>query len=153
MYATFSVRFVLLVKILTCSTIQFCQFILQVFKPDDKNGMEVQNQVDALLERQKQESQPSIPKTPSSKYTSVQLDIECWLVNFVKIGRLFSLILFRRQRFDPEFADMINPEESSKAEGVDEDSSYSVFVSYIEIYNNYIYDLLEEAPFDPIRPK
>ncbi|XP_060779878.1 kinesin-like protein KIF23 isoform X2 [Neoarius graeffei] len=95
-----------------------------VFKPDDKNGMEVQNQVDALLERQKQESQPSIPKTPSSK-----------------------------QRFDPEFADMINPEESSKAEGVDEDSSYSVFVSYIEIYNNYIYDLLEEAPFDPIRPK
>lgn len=79
--------------------------------------------------------------------------IECWLVNFVKIGRLFSLILFRRQRFDPEFADMINPEEFSKAEGVDEDSSYSVFVSYIEIYNNYIYDLLEEAPFDPIRPK
>ena len=48
---------------------------------------------------------------------------------------------------------MINPEEACKAEGVDEDSSYSVFVSYIEIYNNYIYDLLEEAPFEPIRPK
>ncbi|XP_034161324.1 kinesin-like protein KIF23 isoform X4 [Pangasianodon hypophthalmus] len=95
-----------------------------VFKPDDKNGMEVQNQVDALLERQKQESQPSVPKTPSS-----------------------------RQRVDPEFADMISPEEASKADGVDEDSSYSVFVSYIEIYNNYIYDLLEETPFDPIRPK
>ncbi|KAF5907616.1 kinesin-like protein KIF23 isoform X3, partial [Clarias magur] len=95
-----------------------------VFKPDDKNGMEVQNQVDALLERQKQENQPSVPKTPSS-----------------------------RQRLDPEFADMIKPEEASKADGVDEDSSYSVFVSYIEIYNNYIYDLLEEAPFDPIRPK
>ncbi|TSX17012.1 Kinesin-like protein KIF23 [Bagarius yarrelli] len=95
-----------------------------VFKPDDKNGMEVQNQVDALLERQKQESQPSMPKTPSS-----------------------------RQRVDPEFADMINPEEAFKATGVDEDSSYSVFVSYIEIYNNYIYDLLEEVPYDPIRPK
>ncbi|KAM9481322.1 kinesin-like protein KIF23 isoform 4-T4 [Clarias gariepinus] len=95
-----------------------------VFKPDDKNGMEVQNQVDALLERQKQENQPSVPKTPSS-----------------------------RQRLDPEFADMIKPEEASKADGVDEDSSYSIFVSYIEIYNNYIYDLLEEAPFDPIRPK
>ncbi|XP_062318406.1 kinesin-like protein KIF23 isoform X3 [Osmerus eperlanus] len=95
-----------------------------VFKTDDKNGMEVQTQVDALLERQRRENQSSVPKTPSSK-----------------------------QRLDPEFADMINPEEACKAEGVDEDSSYSVFVSYIEIYNNYIYDLLEEAPFEPIRPK
>ena len=25
-----------------------------------------------------------------------------------------------------------------------------MFVSYIEIYNNYIYDLLEELPIDPI---
>ncbi len=62
------------------------------------------------------------------------------------------LFLFSR-RIDPEFADMISPEEACKADGVDEDSSYSVFVSYIEIYNNYIYDLLEETPFDPIKPK
>ncbi|KAI1889418.1 hypothetical protein AGOR_G00162670 [Albula goreensis] len=95
-----------------------------VFKTDDKNGMEVQNQVDALLERQKRDSQQAVPKTPSS-----------------------------RQRLDPEFADMIAPQELCRVEGVDEDSSYSVFVSYIEIYNNYIYDLLEEAPFDPIKPK
>jgi kinesin family member 23 len=33
---------------------------------------------------------------------------------------------------------------------VDEDNSYSVFVSYVEIYNNYIYDLLEELQYDPI---
>lgn len=33
---------------------------------------------------------------------------------------------------------------------VDEDNSYGVFVSYVEIYNNYIYDLLEELPYDPI---
>ncbi|KAL1007666.1 hypothetical protein UPYG_G00089890 [Umbra pygmaea] len=97
-----------------------------VFRTDDKNGMEIQGQVDALLERQKRESnqQSAIPKTPSS-----------------------------RQKPDPEFADMISPEEACRCEGVDEDSCYSVFVSYIEIYNNYIYDLLEEAPFDPIRPK
>ncbi|XP_051580679.1 kinesin-like protein KIF23 isoform X1 [Myxocyprinus asiaticus] len=93
-----------------------------VFKPDDKNGMEVQTQVDALLDRQKRDSQTSVPKTPS------------------------------RRILDPEFADMISPEEAYKADGVDEDSSYSVFVSYIEIYNNYIYDLLEETPFDPIKP-
>ncbi|XP_019955103.2 kinesin-like protein KIF23 isoform X2 [Paralichthys olivaceus] len=95
-----------------------------VFKPDEKNGMEIQNQVDALLERQKRDSQQSVPKTPSS-----------------------------RQRADPEFADMISAEEACKSENVDEDCCYSVFVSYVEIYNNYIYDLLEDAPFDPIRPK
>ncbi|XP_022624002.1 kinesin-like protein KIF23 isoform X2 [Seriola dumerili] len=95
-----------------------------VFKPDDKNGMEIQGQVDALLERQKRDSQQSVPKTPSS-----------------------------RQKPDPEFADMISSEEACKSENVDEDCCYSVFVSYIEIYNNYIYDLLEDAPFDPIRPK
>ncbi|XP_063052566.1 kinesin-like protein KIF23 isoform X3 [Engraulis encrasicolus] len=95
-----------------------------VFKPDDKNGMEVQNQVDALLERQKRDSQQAPPKTPIT-----------------------------RQRLDPEFADMIRPDEACKADGVDEDSSYSVFVSYIEIYNNYIYDLLEDTPTDPLKAK
>ncbi|XP_018539020.1 kinesin-like protein KIF23 isoform X3 [Lates calcarifer] len=95
-----------------------------VFKPDDKNGMEIQNQVDALLERQKRDSQQAVPKTPSS-----------------------------RQKADPEFADMITSEEACKSENVDEDCCYGIFVSYIEIYNNYIYDLLEDAPFDPIRPK
>lgn len=58
-----------------------------------------------------------------------------------------------RQKSDPDIADMIKPEDSTKGDGVDEDSSYSVFVSYIEIYNNYIYDLLEETQEDAIKPK
>ncbi|XP_049430998.1 kinesin-like protein KIF23 isoform X2 [Epinephelus fuscoguttatus] len=95
-----------------------------VFKTDDKNGMEVQNEVDALLERQRRENNLPVPKTPSS-----------------------------RQKLDPEIADMIKPEDAYKADDVDEDSSYSVFVSYIEIYNNYIYDLLEENQEDAIKPK
>ncbi|XP_051917834.1 kinesin-like protein KIF23 isoform X2 [Hippocampus zosterae] len=94
-----------------------------VFKSDDKNGIEVQNEVDALLERQRREN-VCIPKTASS-----------------------------RQKVDPEIADMIKLAEACKADDVDEDSSYSVFVSYIEIYNNYIYDLLEENQEDAIRPK
>ncbi|XP_054475406.1 kinesin-like protein KIF23 isoform X2 [Anoplopoma fimbria] len=94
-----------------------------VFKPDDKNGLEVQNEVDALLERQKRENM-SFPKQSSS-----------------------------RQKLDPEIADMIKSEEAYKTDAVDEDSSYSVFVSYIEIYNNYIYDLLEENQEDAIKPK
>ncbi|XP_060709019.1 kinesin-like protein KIF23 isoform X5 [Hemiscyllium ocellatum] len=96
-----------------------------VFKPDDKNTMEVQGDVDALLERQKRDAQSStIPKSLSSKH-----------------------------KMDPEFADMITVPEHCKAERVDEDSVYSLFVSYIEIYNNYLYDLLEEIPHDPIKPK
>uniref|UniRef100_A0A3B4YPV1 Kinesin-like protein n=1 Tax=Seriola lalandi dorsalis TaxID=1841481 RepID=A0A3B4YPV1_SERLL len=95
-----------------------------VFKTDDKNGMDVQSEVDALLERQRRENNLPAPKaTPS------------------------------RQKLDPEIADMIKPEEAYKAGGVDEDSSYSIFVSYIEIYNNYIYDLLEENQEDAIKPK
>lgn len=48
---------------------------------------------------------------------------------------------------------MIKPEEAFKADGMDEDSCYSIFVSYIEIYNNYIYDLLEDTQEDAIKPK
>ncbi|XP_068131169.1 kinesin-like protein KIF23 isoform X5 [Hyperolius riggenbachi] len=96
-----------------------------IFKSDDKNGIEVQSEMEALLERQKREVQPQIiTRTP--------------------LGR---------QKVEPEFADMINIEDSGNIEEVDEDSVYSVFVSYIEIYNNYIYDLLEEVPIDPIKPK
>ncbi|XP_029008411.1 kinesin-like protein KIF23 isoform X2 [Betta splendens] len=96
-----------------------------VFKTDEKNGMEVQSEVDALLERQRRDNNSSsVPKPVSS-----------------------------RQKLDPEIADMIRPEETFKAYGVDEDSCYSVFVSYIEIYNNYIYDLLEENQDDAIKPK
>ncbi|XP_045058038.1 kinesin-like protein KIF23 isoform X4 [Desmodus rotundus] len=94
-----------------------------VFKSNDRNSMEIQCEVDALLERQRREAMPNL-KTPSGK-----------------------------RQIDPEFADMINVQEFCKAEEVDEDSVYGVFVSYIEIYNNYIYDLLEEVPFDPIKPK
>ncbi|NXJ20486.1 KIF23 protein, partial [Dicrurus megarhynchus] len=94
-----------------------------VFKLDDKNGVDVQSEVEALLERQRREALP-VPKTPSGK-----------------------------RQLDPEFADMINVQDHCKVEEVDEDNVYGVFVSYIEIYNNYIYDLLEEVPFESIKPK
>ncbi|XP_060630012.2 kinesin-like protein KIF23 isoform X3 [Anolis sagrei] len=94
-----------------------------VFKLDDKNGVDVQGDVDALLERQKREVLQA-SKTPSSK-----------------------------RQIDPEIADMINVQDNCKAGEIDEDNVYSVFVSYIEIYNNYIYDLLDETPIDPTKPK
>lgn len=39
----------------------------QIFKTDDKNGMEVQSEVDALLERQRRENNLTVLKTPSSR--------------------------------------------------------------------------------------
>lgn len=39
----------------------------QVFKTDDKNGMEVQNEVDALLERQRRENNLPAPKTTTAR--------------------------------------------------------------------------------------
>lgn len=42
-------------------------FFFQVFKTDDKNGMEIQSEVDALLERQRRENNLSVPKTPSTR--------------------------------------------------------------------------------------
>ena len=54
----------------------------------------------------------------------------------------------------PEYGDLLRVPEARKVErSVDEDSSYAVFVSYVEIYNNYVYDLLEELPIDPIKAK
>ena len=53
-----------------------------------------------------------------------------------------------------EYGELLRiPEPRCVEGGMDEDSGYSVFVSYIEIYNNYVFDLLEEVPVDPIRPK
>ena len=34
----------------------------------------------------------------------------------------------------------------SPVKGLEEDNVYSVFVTYLEVYNNYIYDLLEDIP-------
>lgn len=58
-------------------------------------------------------------------------------------------ITYFREKYDfgKDSGRMIDP---SRVEDVDEDNTYAVFVSYIEIYNNYVYDLLEELPYDPI---
>lgn len=48
---------------------------------------------------------------------------------------------------------MINLQDNWKVDEFEEDNVYSVFVSYVEIYNNYIYDLLDDTPFDPTKVK
>jgi kinesin family protein 23 len=43
--------------------------------------------------------------------------------------------------------------DNTKIENVDEDNTYAVFVTYVEIYNNAVYDLLEDIPEDTVRSK
>ena len=53
-----------------------------------------------------------------------------------------------------EYGDLLRIPEPRKVEkGIDEDSLYAVFVSYVEIYNNYVYDLLEEQQANSIKAK
>ena len=49
----------------------------------------------------------------------------------------------------PEYGDILRiPEVRKASTKVDEDRNYAVFVSYVEFYNNAIYDLLDDSPHD-----
>ncbi|XP_055628782.1 kinesin-like protein KIF23 [Toxorhynchites rutilus septentrionalis] len=50
----------------------------------------------------------------------------------------------KRKDTDPEIASKASV-EPSELSGVDEDNIYSVFITYVEVYNNCVYDLLEES--------
>ncbi|XP_071941974.1 kinesin-like protein KIF23 isoform X2 [Antedon mediterranea] len=95
-----------------------------VFRPDLCNGMDVQTEADAMMERQKRDlltplRNPAAPATPKSSRKN-------------------------------DLANVVRIPDTTSISNVDDDNNYTVFVSYIEIYNNYIYDLLEELPVDPI---
>ncbi|XP_017135388.1 kinesin-like protein KIF23 [Drosophila miranda] len=88
-----------------------------VFKPDKLNGFEILSEEDALLERQHEMNQ-----------------------RFAGSGRF----AYRNKDSDPEIASQASVEPMPLL-GLDEDNMYSVFVTYIEIYNNSVYDLLEDS--------
>ncbi|XP_017071631.1 kinesin-like protein KIF23 [Drosophila eugracilis] len=88
-----------------------------VFKPDKLNGFEILSEEDALLERQHEMNQ-----------------------RFAGAGRF----AFRHKDSDPEIASQASVEPIPLL-GLDEDNMFSVFVTYIEIYNNSVYDLLEDS--------
>lgn len=50
----------------------------------------------------------------------------------------------KRKDTDPEIASKASV-EPSELSGIDEDNIYSVFITYVEVYNNCVYDLLEET--------
>nr|XP_022309325.1 kinesin-like protein KIF23 isoform X1 [Crassostrea virginica] len=103
------------------NTISGVQAKKYVFKSDKMNGFEVQSEADAMIERQKRDLMPGIT-TPKTPTAQ------------------------RRGNF----GDQERISDPTILSSVDDDNQYAVFVSYIEIYNNYVYDLLEELPYDPI---
>ncbi|XP_018347453.1 PREDICTED: kinesin-like protein KIF23 [Trachymyrmex septentrionalis] len=87
-----------------------------VFKPDKLNGFDIQSQTDAMLERQ------------------------------------FQAGLLQRARFDKnhkvdsdgDSKPVAHKRNESQSVSVEADNAYAVFVTYVEIYNNSVYDLLDE---------
>jgi len=43
--------------------------------------------------------------------------------------------------------------DATRISDIDEDQAYSVFVTFTEVYNNTVFDLLDDTPIDPLRPK
>lgn len=77
-------------------------------------------------------------------------------VSWLQIWKAFCYNLFPAKcRAElPDYGDLLRIPESHKIDHIiDEDSGYAVFVSYVEIYNNYVYDLLEDTPLDPLKAK
>lgn len=87
-----------------------------IFKPDRLNGFEILSEEDALLERQ----------------------IE---MNHRFAGCRNGL---RHKDSDTEIASQASC-DVPPLQGLDEDNMFAVFVTYIEVYNNSVYDLLEES--------
>lgn len=86
-----------------------------IFKPDRLNGFEILSETDALLERQQEMNQ-----------------------------RFAGRAALRRKDSDPEIASQASC-DMAPLQGIEEDNMYAVFITYVEVYNNSVYDLLEEG--------
>lgn len=51
----------------------------------------------------------------------------------------------KRKDSDPEIASRASTDISGLVGGLDEDNMFAVFITYVEVYNNNVYDLLEEG--------
>ena len=119
-----------------------------MFKPDKTNGFEVQSEGTARAEAAKYK-----PKKMSAKARYVCTVCTVRMHNmhihmYVVICNLCYHVEYLPSRADmPEYGDILRLPEVRKADcKLDEDSNYAVFISYVEIYNNYVFDLLDESP-------
>lgn len=95
-----------------------------VFKPDKLNGFDVQSEADAMLDRQ-QELHAGLSQRRPVKHRKIDSD-----------GDSNPTITHERNE--------------SQVVAIESDNAYAIFITYVEIYNNSVYDLLDE---DDIRTK
>ncbi|KAI2798607.1 Kinesin-like protein kif23 [Blomia tropicalis] len=101
----------------------------------DRNGFDIGASVDAILIQQNEDRDTNTPfSTPmaTTPYKNFQLRTPRSVSRAVKAFELIQADWRDRQR------------EESIVKEINHDNNYSVFVSYVEIYNNYIYDLLDD---------
>lgn len=91
-----------------------------VFQSDHANGFNVQSEADAMAKLQ-DDIMPSTSTIPKTP-----------------------------KREKSEFVESRRLRDTTKVAGINNKCLYAVFLSYIEIYNNGIFDLLEELACDPI---
>ncbi|GAB1605824.1 kinesin-like protein KIF23 isoform X2 [Argonauta hians] len=102
------------------NTIEHHQAKKYVFQPDNQNNFHVQSEADAMAKLQ-----DDIMPYP-------------------------SVVPKTPRRDKSEFLENACLRDKTKVDGVNNQFLYAVFVSYIEVYNNAVYDLLEELTTDPI---
>ena len=89
-----------------------------VFKPDKLNGFDVQSEADAIIERHRN-LERGLKGDPSATKGSSGSKA--------------------KQEFRHRVSDV------RKIPEVDDENVYAIFVSYLEIYNNYVFDLLDDG--------
>lgn len=95
-----------------------------IFKPDKLNGFDIQSESDAKIDRDQ--------------------DL------LLKLSSANKKVKDDKREFEADIISRIR--EDTKIMTLDEDNCYSVFITYVEIYNNSVYDLLEDLD-ENIRPQ
>jgi kinesin family protein 23 len=103
-----------------------------VVKPDQQNSFYLQSEADAKYEQERQSRNPAA--TPGMTRSAKQRNQE-----------------FNQHKLNNKWAERTI--ESAKVESRASHLKFSVFVSYVEVYNNYIYDLLDDSMIESLEKK
>lgn len=101
-----------------------------IFKPDGQNGFEIQTAPDAILQWQTERNTPKPPATPLISGRSARQ---------------------RRQDANDLKEWTQRTKDTTVVQLTHKHNAFAIFVSYVEIYNNYIYDLLDDSVMDQLR--
>lgn len=116
------------------NTIQKRQARKHIFKPDGMNYFEIRSNADALIELQREKMEKQNQQMNQASRTPTRRQ--------------------KNNNYD-EYKEWENRQKDDSTCELPEDNTnlFSVFVSYVEIYNNYIYDLLDDRVIDQIKQK